>query len=77
MNKPRKRNKPIDRGSQLYKTQRARFKAECKARQARCTGWPGACGGPIDYSAAPQTSQAWELCHVIPASVRPDLAYDA
>ncbi|WP_406709351.1 HNH endonuclease [Trueperella pyogenes] len=34
------------------------------------------CGQPIDYSAPPNTPQAFELDHIIPKSKRPDLALD-
>ena len=65
----------IDRGSNIYKKLRAAFLAECKARNTPCTGWPGCCGQPIDYHAAPQTDLAFELCHIVAASVNPSLAY--
>lgn len=68
-------NKPIDRSSQLYKTQRKQFLDQCRTNNTPCTGWPGSCGQPIDYNAAPQTSQAFELCHIVPVSIRADLAY--
>ena len=48
------------------------FKARCKAANQPC--WLD--GQPIDYNAAPLSPNAFEVDHVIPVSVRPDLEYD-
>jgi HNH endonuclease len=56
--------KPFKRNSQAYQKARARFLATCKARRAPC--W--ICGGEIDYSAPPNTSQAFEVDHIVPVS---------
>jgi hypothetical protein len=53
----------FSRGDAAYKRLRAAFRAECEARDAKCEGWPGACGRKINYTAPPQSRWAWELCH--------------
>jgi 5-methylcytosine-specific restriction endonuclease McrA len=47
------------------------FFARCRAVSAACVH----CGQPINYSAAPQTPDAFESDHRIPVKTRPDLAY--
>lgn len=50
----------------------ADFKAKCIKEQAPCH----LCGQPIDFTAAPQTPDAYELDHYYPRSTRPELTDD-
>lgn len=43
-------------------------------RKANAPCW--ICGRPIDYTAAPQTPNAWEPDHVKPVELYPELEYD-
>jgi hypothetical protein len=62
----------LDRGSQAYRKQAREFKARCKAVNAGCHICNGELG-PIDYLAEPGTSRAFEIDHVLPTAIRPDL----
>ena len=54
------------------KTFSAKMKARWKEQQLPC--W--LCGQPIDYDAAPQTSNACEPDHVVPRKEAPELMFD-
>jgi 5-methylcytosine-specific restriction endonuclease McrA len=49
--------------------ERARFKAECRIRNAPC--W--CCGQPIDYNAEPRTPDSFTVDHVTPTSLGGDV----
>lgn len=62
--------------SRIYSTHRWRvlqrdFKARCKAANIRCA----LCGHSIDYNAPGRSALAFELDHIVPVSIRPDLAF--
>ena len=58
--------------SRYAKELKRTFREEC--RQANLACW--ICGQPIDYDAAPQTSNAFEPDHFYPQSTHPELAED-
>jgi hypothetical protein len=57
-----------------YTRQRTEFKERCRSRNLPCHICHGELG-PIDYSAEPQTSKAFELDHYKPVSTHPHLYY--
>ena len=60
------------RSTRRYKTLRAEFKRQCKARQSPC--W--LCGKPIDYTLPKEHPEVFNVDHAIPKSERNDLAED-
>jgi 5-methylcytosine-specific restriction endonuclease McrA len=53
-----------------YRRARRVFKDRCRAERRPCH----LCRQDIDYSAPPNSPDSFEVDHVIPLSVRPDLA---
>lgn len=60
------------RNGSLERKVKREFRQRCKATRAVC--W--LCRQPIDYSAAPQTPEAFEPDHYHPVESHPHLAYD-